>query len=134
VPAVGAIVFRDGAVLLVKRERDPNRGRWSLPGGSVEVGETAEAAAARETREETGVEVRPLRTVEVMEYVEPDASGRIRWHYVLIDVLCEYIGGEPEPSSDAENARFVPLRELTEYDLTETAFRAIERATRMRPP
>lgn len=133
-PAVGAIVFRDGSVLLVKRGRDPNRSRWSIPGGSLEVGETVEVAAARETREETGVEVRPLRTVEVMEYVESDASGRTRWHYVLLDVLCEYIEGEPEPSSDAENARFVPLRELTEYDLTPTAMRAIERASRMRPP
>lgn len=134
VPAVGAIVFRDGAVLLVKRGSEPNRGRWSIPGGSLEVGETVEEAAARETLEETGVEVRPIQTVDVREYVGRDDSGRIRWHYVLIGVLCEYRAGEPRPGSDADNARFVPLRELAEYDVTPTAIAALERVSRMRPP
>ncbi len=134
VPAAGAIVFRDGAVLLVKRGQEPNRGRWSIPGGSLEVGETVEQAAARETLEETGVEVRPLRTVDVREYVGREGSGRIRWHYVLIDVLCEYRSGEPKPASDAENARFVPLRELAEYDIAPTAVETLERVSRMRPP
>ncbi len=134
VPAVGAIVFRNGAVLLVKRGQEPNRGRWSIPGGALEVGETVEQAAARETLEETGVEVRPVRTVDVREYVDRGSSGRIQWHYVLIDVLCEYRSGEPTPASDAENARFVPLRELAEYDITPTAIEALERVSRMRPP
>lgn len=133
-PAAGAIVFRDGTVLLVKRGQEPNRGRWSIPGGSLMVGETVEQAAARETLEETGVEVWPLRTVEVRDYVAREGSGRIRWHYVLIDVLCEYRSGEPAPASDAENARFVPLRELAEYDVTPTAVEVLERVSRMRPP
>ena len=134
VPAVGAIVFRDGAVLLVKRGDEPNRGRWSVPGGSLEAGETVEQAAARECLEETGIVVRPVRAVYVMDYVDRDSLERVRWHYVLIDVLCEYVSGEPAPASDAENARFVPLRELAEYDITPTAIEALEEASRMRPP
>lgn len=134
VPAVGAIVFREAAVLLVKRGQEPNRGRWSVPGGSLEVGETVEAAAVREVREETGVVARPLRPVYVMDFVDRDPADRVRWHYVLIDVLCEYVSGEPVAASDAENARFVPLRELAEYDIAPTAIEALERAARMRPP
>jgi len=132
VPAVGAIVFRRSDILLVKRGSEPNRGRWSVPGGALEAGETVEAAAVREVREETGLEVRAMRVADVRDLIELDAEGRVRWHYVLIDVLCDYVRGEPRPSSDAENARFVPLRELSDYDVTPTALEAIERATRMR--
>ena len=134
IPAVGAIVFRDGAVLLVKRRNEPSRGRWSVPGGSLEAGETVEAAAAREAFEETGIVVRPGRAVHVMDYLVRDDGDRVKWHYVLIDVLCEYVSGEPVPASDAENARFVPLRDLAEYDITPSAVEALEKASRMRPP
>lgn len=131
-PAVGAIVFRGDEVLLVRRGSEPNLGRWSVPGGSLEAGETVEAAAVREVAEETSVKVMPRRVVDVLDYVERDESGRVRWHYVLIDVLCDAVQGDPRPSSDAENARFVPLRELADYDVTPTALRAIEAAARTR--
>ncbi len=123
--AVGAVVFRDGAVLLVKRGAEPNQGRWSLPGGSLETGETVEAAAVRETREETGVEVRPLRVLDVRDFIERK-DGRVRWHYVLIDILCEYVKGDPFPATDAANARLVPLRELGEYDVVLAALEVLQ--------
>jgi len=122
---VGALVFRDGAVLLVKRGAEPNRDRWSLPGGALETGETVEAAVVRETREETGVDVRPLRVLDVRDFIERKDS-RVRWHYVLIDVLCEYVRGDPFPATDAENARLIPLRELGEYDVVPTALEVIQ--------
>ena len=125
VPAVGAIVFRDGAVLLVKRGAEPNRGRWSLPGGSLEIGETVEAGAVRETREETGVDVQPLRVLDVRNFIERK-DGEVRWHYVLIDVLCEYLRGDPFPATDAENARLIPLRELGEYDVVPAALEVLQ--------
>ena len=125
VPAVGAIVFRDDGVLLVKRGAEPNVGRWSLPGGSLEPGETVEAAAARETREETRVEVRPVRVLDVSDFIERK-DGRVRWHYVLIDVLCEYLRGDPFPATDAENARLIPLRELGEYDVVPVALEVLQ--------
>ncbi len=134
VPAVAALVFRDGSVLLVKRRDEPNRGRWSPPGGSLEVGETVEEGAARETLEETGVRVRPVRVVGVRDFLDRDGDGQVRWHYILMNVLCDYISGEPYPASDADNARFIPLKELAEYEVTATAQEALERASRMRSP
>ena len=125
VPAVGALVFRDGAVLLVKRGAEPNRDRWSLPGGALETGETVEAAVVREIREETGVDVRPLRVLDVRDFIERK-DGRVRWHYVLIDVLCEYLRGDPFPATDAENARLIPLRELGEYDVVPVALEVLQ--------
>ena len=124
-PAVGAVVFRDGAVLLVKRGAEPNRGRWSLPGGALETGETVEAATVRETREETGVDVRPVHVVDVRDFIERKGS-QVRWHYVLIDVLCEYLRGDPVPATDAENARLIPLRELGEYDVVPAALEVLQ--------
>jgi len=131
VPAVGAIVFRDGAVLLVKRGAEPNKGRWSLPGGALEVGETVEAAAVRETLEETRVDMRSVRVFDVRDFIQLEGT-KVRWHYVLIDVLCEYIGGDPFPGTDAENARFVPLRELGEYDIAPTALEVLQAAAASR--
>ena len=134
VPAVSALVFRDGAVLLVKRRDEPSRGVWSPPGGSVELGETVQQAAAREALEETGVASRPDRIVDVRDVILRDGAGRIQWHYVLFAVLCDYVSGEPFPASDADNARFILLKDLGEYELTPTAREALERASRMRSP
>ena len=128
VPAVGAIVFRGSEVLLVKRGHEPNRGRWSIPGGALNPGETVEAAAVREVAEETGLGVRPIRVADVRDYVEREEGGRVRWHYVLIDVLCEYVTGDPRAASDAEQARFVALRNLGDFDIVSSALEAIERA------
>jgi len=134
VPAVDAIVFRDDAVLLVKRNDEPSKGLWSPPGGSLELGETVEQAAARETLEETGVVVRPRGVVEVRDVIVRDVAGRVRWHYVLFGVLCDYVSGEPFPASDAENARFLPLKELGEYEVVPDARESLERVMRLRLP
>ncbi|HYS72696.1 MAG TPA: NUDIX hydrolase [Thermoplasmata archaeon] len=131
VPAVGALVFRGEEVLLVKRGTEPNKGLWSIPGGVLEVGETVEEAAVRETREETNVLVRPRNVFGVSDYIERDRSA-VRWHYVLIDVLCDYVSGEPFPATDAENARFIPLRELGEYDLAPVALEVVQAAAKER--
>jgi len=131
VPAVGAIVFRDGAVLLVKRGAAPNKGLWSFPGGALETGETVEAAAVRETLEETRVDVRPVRVLDVRDFIQFEGK-KVRWHYVLIDVLCEYVGGNPFPATDAENARFIPLRDLGEHDVAPTALEVLQAASAAR--
>jgi 8-oxo-dGTP diphosphatase len=99
----------------------------------LELGETVEQAAVRETREETGVEVRPATVMWVADYIEREGD-RVRWHYVLIDALCHYLRGEPFPESDASNARFVEMHELTELDIVPTALDVIERAATERPP
>jgi len=132
VPAAAGLVFRGDDILLVKRGHAPNQGRWSVPGGAVEEGETVEAAVIREVLEETSVRVRPVRVLTVADLVERDDSGRVRFHYATVEVLCEYVEGEPMPDSDADNARWIPMRELHEYDVTETALQVIRAALRER--
>ena len=111
---------------MVKRAQHPHAGRWSVPGGAVEEGETVEEAVVRETREECGVEVRPLEVFQVFDLIERDERGRVRFHYVLIDVACVYESGQVAPGSDADNAAWIRLRELHEYGVSETALAAIQ--------
>ena len=134
VPAVGALVLRDGAILLVKRGRPPKAGHWSVPGGSIEEGETAEAAVVREVLEESGIQVRPIKVVAITDLIERDAAGRVQYDYAIADFLCEPLAGEPTPATDAADARWIAIRDLHEYDLTPTTMRAIEIALRGRPP
>ena len=134
VPAAAGLVFRGDDVLLVKRGGPPHQGRWSIPGGSIEEGETAQAAVAREVLEETGVRVKPARAVLVHDLIERDSRGRVRFHYAIVDILCDHLEGDPMPGSDAVNARWVPVRELHEYDVSEGALLAISAGLRERRP
>lgn len=120
---VGGIVFqRDGALLLVQRAKEPARGRWTIPGGLVEVGETLEAAVVREVHEETGLMVEPVAQIEIVERIDREqaqgenAAGRVRYHYVLADYLCRVTGGELKAASDAADARWVPAAEWQQED------------------
>ena len=134
VPAAAGVVFRVDDVLMIKRGGPPHQGRWSVPGGSVEVGETVEAAVAREVLEETGVRVRAVKVVLVHDLIERDPKGRVRFHYAIADILCEYVEGAPMPASDVVNARWIPVRELHEYDVSEGALKAIAAGLRERGP
>ena len=107
VPAVGALVVHDGAVLMVRRGQAPSRGVWAVPGGRVELGETLAAATEREVREETGIEVRAGEPVWSFDSVVRDDDGRIAYHYVIVDLLADYVSGEPRARDDALEARWV---------------------------
>ncbi len=111
-PAVGAVVFRNDAVLLVRRGNSPSRGMWAIPGGSVGLGETLQAAAEREILEETGVVIRAREPVFVFDAIQRDAGGRIKYHYVIVDLAADYIRGEPRAGDDAADARWVTAAEL----------------------
>ena len=134
VPAAAGVVFRGNDVLMVKRGGPPHQGRWSVPGGAVEEGETVEAAVVRELLEETAVRARPIQVVLAHDLIERDPKGRVRFHYAIVDILCEYLEGDPMPASDAVNARWIPVRELHEYDVSEGALKAIAAGLRERRP
>jgi 8-oxo-dGTP diphosphatase len=107
VPAVGVVVLRGEEVLLVRRGTPPRLGQWSLPGGRIEFGETVEAAALRELKEETGVEAQLLGLIEVLDAVFTSrTSGDVTRHYVLIDFAARWLSGDPVAGDDAAEARF----------------------------
>ena len=91
--AVGAVIFDGERVLLIKRANEPSKGEWSLPGGAVEVGESLEAALAREVREETCLDVTVGPVVEVLDRIRRDEIDRVKYHYVIVDYLCHPRGG-----------------------------------------
>lgn len=115
---VGAIVFRGAEVLLVKRGRPPALGKWSIPGGLVELGESLEASVRREVQEEVGLEVRVIDLVAALDRVIFDGDGRIEYHYILLDFLCEVSAGDLRAGSDADECRFVRVEDLGRYDMT----------------
>ncbi|WP_231803269.1 NUDIX hydrolase [Stenotrophomonas sp. MMGLT7] len=107
-----ATVFRDGKVLLVRRANPPDAGRWGFPGGKIESGERIEDAAVRELREETGVHAEAHRVFTAVDVFDRDEGDRLRRHFVLIAVLCEWRSGEPIAGDDALEARWFGLDEL----------------------
>ncbi len=108
--AVGAIVFKNDAVLLVRRANPPSRGVWAIPGGNVKLGESLQQAAEREILEETGVRISAGEPVYTFDYIDRDDAGRVKFHYVIIDLLAEYLRGEPQAGDDAADARWVSPR------------------------
>ncbi len=116
--AVGAVVVRDGKVLLVLRGREPGRGRWSLPGGVVHLGETLRSAVIRELREECGIEVAVAETAEVVERMVQDAEGGLQYHYVILDYQAKWLQGELATSEEVEDARWVDPDSLDRYHMT----------------
>lgn len=125
---VGAVIVDAGKVVLVRRRYEPLAGQWSLPGGTLELGETLEAGAAREIREETGlhVEVGPL--IEVFDRIMLDDERHVRYHFVLVDYLCRPVGGELQAGSDVDDAALVAPASLGPYNLTDKARAVIARA------
>jgi ADP-ribose pyrophosphatase YjhB (NUDIX family) len=124
---VGAVIVVGGGVVLIRRRYEPLAGRWSLPGGIVELGETLEGAVAREMEEETGLRVDVGPVIEVFERITRDPEGRVRYHYVLVDYLCRPLGGDLRAGSDVDDAVLVKPGELGRYDLTGKATAVIER-------
>jgi ADP-ribose pyrophosphatase YjhB (NUDIX family) len=128
VVGVGAVVLDRGRVLLVRRGNEPLKGEWSLPGGAVEVGETLREAIRREVREETGLDVEPRAVVEVVDRISADRDGRTRFHYVLIDFVCDPVGGTLCCASDATEAVWIDKSAVAEYGVGEAAMSVIGKA------
>ncbi len=116
--AVGAIVFEENKVLLVRRGQPPAEGAWAIPGGRVELGESMQKAAEREIREETGLIVRAKDPVFTFDVVVRDDNGRVRFHYVIVDLIADYVSGELCPGDDALEARWVSSAEMENLNIS----------------
>jgi 8-oxo-dGTP diphosphatase len=135
---VGGVVIEDGKTLLIRRGTEPMRGKWSIPGGTLELGETLAEGVAREMEEETGLRVKVLDLIEIFERINPGEAespggkkGRPRYHFVVADYLCERIGGEARAGSDVTELAFAREEELPKFQLTETATRIVRKAFAM---
>ncbi|UCD01111.1 MAG: NUDIX hydrolase [Promethearchaeota archaeon] len=121
---VGILLVRDNHLLLVKRKYNPDAGYWSIPGGHLDLGEKVELAAVREAFEETGFKVKVSKLAGIINKIMYDNSGKIEYHYVLINYFVEQTEGDPnqlpKAADDALDARFVPFDQLKSYKLTES--------------
>jgi 8-oxo-dGTP diphosphatase len=138
VVGVGGVIIENGRALLIRRGSEPLRGQWSIPGGTLELGESLQEGVARELLEETGLEVRVLELIEVFDRIFPDENLQAseqkrgpRFHFVIVDYLCERIGGEPLAGSDVTDVALATEGELSQYHLTETATRVLKKAFAM---
>jgi 8-oxo-dGTP diphosphatase len=138
VVGVGGVIIYEGRALLIRRGSEPLRGEWSIPGGTLELGETLAEGVARELLEETGLVVRVLGQIEVFDRIYTEKSGeasktkeRPRFHYVIVDYLCERVSGQPRAGSDVTDVAYAREDELDKFHLTETALRILRKAFAM---
>lgn len=117
---VGAVIVHEGKLLLVKRGVEPAKGRWTIPGGAVELGEGIRDALIREVKEECGLDVEIERLLDVVDNITMDEEGRLQFHFVILDFLARVRGGTLKPADDAQDARWIPLEEVETYDLTKS--------------
>jgi len=117
--AVGAIIFRGERILLIKRSNESGKGRWSIPGGRLELGETLYEAARREVHEECSIEIEIERVFNTTDRIIRDEEGNVKFHFVLVDVIAKYASGETKAQSDAEECRWVTTGELVGLDIVE---------------
>ena len=131
VVGVGGVIIADERTLLIRRGNAPLKGEWSIPGGTLEVGETIAEGVRRELAEETGIEVRVVELIEVFERIFSDGDGRAKYHFVILDYLCEAASGRARAGSDVTDVAWAAEPELEQYLLTPTATRVIKKAFQM---
>lgn len=122
---VGAVVFHEQRILLVQRRDPPAAGQWAIPGGKLRLGETLQQAAEREIREETGLIIRAGEPVWAFDLIEREPDGRVRWHYVIIDLAAEYLAREPRAGDDALAVRWVAADELADLPVNASTRRLL---------
>ncbi|HKE22467.1 MAG TPA: NUDIX hydrolase [Bryobacteraceae bacterium] len=125
---VGAVIFQDRRILMAQRGKEPLKGWWSLPGGALETGELLADAVRREVREETGLEIEPIRVFEIFERIMRDAEGTPEYHYVLIDYLCRITGGTLAAGDDVCRVEWMDRAALSALQITEGTLGVIGRA------
>ena len=125
--AVGVVAMRDGKMLAIQRGREPGKGMWAVPGGMVDIGETAREAAAREAKEETCLDVEVGEVFWVADAIGRDDEGRVRFHNVIVDFLATAPDGEPVCADDAMDVRWCGPDDLATVELTPTMWPMLEK-------
>jgi 8-oxo-dGTP diphosphatase len=137
IPSVGAVILKDDHILLIQRGQAPAKGKWTLPGGVVELGESPEEALIREVKEECRLSITVIGVIDVVNKVIRDDRNAIKYHYVIIDYLGHCQTDESlsqvssQPGTDVTDVRWVSLQEVTQYDLTEGLLRIIRAGVAM---
>lgn len=125
---LGAVVWHQGRVLMIRRGRPPRQGLWSLPGGAQQLGETVAEGICREIREEAGIEIRLLGLVDVVDSVQHDAAGRVLYHYTIVDYAACWAAGDLRAGDDAADAAWFALEQLEALDLWPETLRVIRKS------
>jgi mutator protein MutT len=125
---VGAVILRQGEVLIVRRANPPLQGEWSIPGGALDVGEKLRDGVAREVLEETGLNVEVGPVLDVFDSIFPDSEGRTQYHYVLIDYLCQLRSGTLAAATDASEVRWARPEELSALGMKQATIEVIQKA------
>ena len=111
---VGAIAIIDGKILLVKRKTEPEIGKWSIPGGHVDIGESLESAVERELYEETGLRGKCKIFVGSAEVISENS------HKVILDFEVVIEGNsEPIPATDAIASKWIPLEDINSLEMAD---------------
>ena len=124
--AVGAVVFKDERVLLVRRGQPPAQNLWAIPGGRVKLGETLAEAAERELLEETGIQIRAAEPIYTFDVIERDEGGKVRFHYVIVDLAADYVKGEPLAGDDAMEARWISADEINGLEVSTATLKLLK--------
>ncbi|MBI5651712.1 MAG: NUDIX hydrolase [Chloroflexi bacterium] len=128
IPGVGVIVRKDDLVLMIQRGKAPGYGMWGLPGGAIELGEALRDAAAREVREECGIEIALGDVVDAVDIVLRDDAGRAQYHYVIVDFFARYVSGDVRAGDDVLDARWVARADLIKFDVPKMTRQVIAKA------
>ena len=126
VVGIGAVVIRDGKVLLIRRGVAPGRGLWAVPGGSLELGETLQQGAEREILEE--ITIRAREPIYAFDFFERDPDGRIRFHFVIVDLAADYIRGDVKGADDALEARWLAPGDLDHLPVSKNTLKLLQAA------
>ncbi len=125
--AVGAVVIKKGRVLLVKRKYPPKKGKWAIPGGSVNLGESLQAAAEREVKEETGLIIHAKEPVYTFDLIEHDSKGDVVFHFVIVDLRAEFVSGELQPADDVSDARWFGPEEINDLNTSDATITLLQK-------
>jgi ADP-ribose pyrophosphatase YjhB (NUDIX family) len=125
---VGAVIINGDHALLVRRNTEPLKGEWSIPGGVLELGEKLRDGVVREALEETGLHVEAGEVIDVFDSIFTDSDGRTEYHYVLIDYLCHPVSGEARAGSDVSEVKWAGIAELDKLKLRDSIRRVLKKA------